>query len=86
MRPEVLHDSPTDTPLLSTASINAVAEARAALAALDASARQLPNPRLLRRPTLRQEAQSTPALEGAFAPLEAVLAADDRGGARLAAA
>ncbi len=50
---------------------------RAALAALDSSAAQLPNPRLLRRPTLRREAQSTSALEGTFAPLEQVLAADD---------
>jgi Fic family protein len=31
---------------------------------------------LLRRPTLRREAQSTSALEGTFAPLEQVLAAD----------
>jgi Fic family protein len=31
---------------------------------------------LLRRPTLRREAQSTSALEGTFAPLEDVLAAD----------
>lgn len=54
-----------------------MATARAALAALDSSARQLPNPGLLRRPTLRREAQSTSALEGTFAPLEDVLAADD---------
>lgn len=39
--------------------------------------RQLPNPRLLRRPTLRHEAQSTSALEGTYEPLERVLAADD---------
>ncbi|WP_280416088.1 Fic/DOC family N-terminal domain-containing protein [Nocardia carnea] len=49
---------------------------RGALAALDASARQLPNPALLRQPTLRQEAQSTSALEGTYAPLEEVLGVD----------
>lgn len=67
---------PDQTPLLSTRTNNAVASARAALAALDSSAAQLPNPGLLRRPTLRREAQSTSALEGTFAPLEEVLAAD----------
>lgn len=67
---------PTETPELSTATFNAVANARAALSALDASARQLPNPALLRQPTLRQEAQSTSALEGIYAPLEEVLGVD----------
>ncbi len=67
---------PTETPELSTPTFNAVANARAALAALDASARQLPNPALLRQPTLRQEAQSTSALEGTYAPLEEVLGVD----------
>ncbi|MEU6563118.1 Fic family protein [Nocardia nova] len=67
---------PHTTPTLSTATFNAVANARAALAALDASARQLPNPALLRQPTLRQEAQSTSALEGTYAPLEEVLGVD----------
>lgn len=73
----VPHPLPGETPRLSTATFNAVASARAALATLDASARQLPNPGLLRRPTLRREAQSTSALEGTYAPLEAVLAADE---------
>lgn len=72
--PEPLGDQ---TPALSAVTFNAVATARAALATLDSSARQLPNPSLLRRPTLRREAQSTSALEGTFAPLEAVLAADE---------
>ncbi|MBO0853768.1 MAG: Fic family protein [Nocardia sp.] len=67
---------PTETPVLSTATFNTVANARASLAALDASARQLPNPGLLRQPTLRQEAQSTSALEGTFGPLEQVLGVD----------
>ena len=67
---------PAATPQLSAVTFNAVATARAALAALDSYARQLPDPGLLRRPTLRREAQSTSALEGTFAPLEDVLAAD----------
>lgn len=68
---------PDETPAVSVPLFNAVAQARAALAALDASARRLPNPALLRRPTLRREAQSTSALEGTYAPLEEVLAADE---------
>jgi Fic family protein len=67
---------PVETPQLGVRTFNAVASARAALAALDSSARQLPNPGLLRRPALRREAQSTSALEGTYAPLEEVLAAD----------
>lgn len=72
----VPHPLPDETPALSVPTFNAVASARAALAGLDALARQLPNPGLLRRPTLRREAQSTSALEGTYAPLQAVLAAD----------
>ena len=62
---------------LSGRTFNAVASARAALAALDSSASRLPNPGLIRRPTLRREAQSTSALEGTYASLEEVLAADE---------
>lgn len=47
------------------------------MAALDNTARRLPNPTLLRLPTLRLEAQSTSALEGTYAPLAEVLIADD---------
>lgn len=36
----------------------------------------LPDPDMLRRPTMRREAQSTSALEGTFEPLETVLAQD----------
>lgn len=68
---------PGVTPLLEARTFNAVADARAALAALDARASQLPNPALLRQPTLRIEAQSTSALEGTYAPLETVLGADE---------
>jgi Fic family protein len=55
----------------------AVANARAALAALDSTASQLPNPQLLRIPALRLEAQSTSELEGTYAPLADVLTADE---------
>ena len=65
------------SPVLSPSTYLRVANARAALAALDSTARQLPNPRLLRRPSLRREAQSTSALEGTYEPLRAVLTADD---------
>lgn len=63
--------------MLSSATYLAVARARASLAALDATSKQLPNPTLLRLPTLRREAQSTSALEGTYAPLADVLTADE---------
>lgn len=66
-----------DMPDLTPPTYLAVSEARAALAALDATGRQLPNPTLLRMPTLRREAQSTSALEGTYAPLSEVFTADD---------
>ena len=59
----------SEMPDLTTATFLAVSDARAALAALDSTSRQLPNPQLLRLPTLRREAQSTSALEGTYAPL-----------------
>lgn len=68
---------PAATPVLTGRAYLAVADARASLAALDSTARQLPNPQLLRYPTLQREAQSTSALEGTYAPLEAVLTADE---------
>ena len=71
------HPLPAVEPSLSGATYRQVARARAALATLDSTARQLKNPSLLRRPVLRQEAQSTSALEGTYAPLAAVLAADE---------
>jgi Fic family protein len=76
----VPHQLPPESPALTAATFNAVARCRAALAALDTSASLLPNPSLLRRPTLRREAQSTSALEGTYAPLEDVLAADEEEG------
>lgn len=65
------------SPDLSPSTYRTVGNARAALAALDSTARRLPNPRLLRRPTLQAEAQSTSALEGTYAPLAQVLTADE---------
>lgn len=65
------------SPTLSPTTYLRVADARAALAALDSTASQLPNPTLLRSPTLRTEAQSTSALEGTYAPLPEVLVADE---------
>ena len=64
-------------PDLTASTYLAVSNARAALAALDATARQLPNPTLLRAAALRREAQSTSALEGTYAPLAQVLTADE---------
>lgn len=72
--PEPLRD---EMPDLSPATFLAVSDARAALAALDSTSRRLPNPTLLRLPTLRREAQSTSALEGTYAPLAEVLTADE---------
>lgn len=68
---------PFTAPDLKGRTYRAVADARAALAALDSTARHLPNPRLLRRSTLRLEAQSTSALEGTYEPIDRVLVADD---------
>ncbi|WP_366180607.1 Fic/DOC family N-terminal domain-containing protein [Actinomyces timonensis] len=68
---------PHAEPELGGATYRAVAAAGRALAALDATARRLPNPYLLRTPSLRREAQATSALEGTYAPLADVLTADD---------
>jgi len=61
---------------LSTETWTRVNAATAGLARLDGAARLIPSPALLRRPALRREAQSTSALEGTYAPLADVLAAD----------
>lgn len=66
-------------PGLSPQTWHAVNGANRALARLDQASRQIPRADLLRGPTLRREAQSTSALEGTFAPLEQVLAADRAG-------
>ena len=61
-------------PELSAATHRKVAQARAALATLDATSQRLPNPRLFRHSSLRLEAQSASALEGTYEPRELVLA------------
>jgi Fic family protein len=61
---------------LQTDTWTAVTDASAALARLDGAGRLIPSPGLLRRPTLRREAQSTSALEGTYAPFADILAAD----------
>lgn len=73
----VPHPLPATSPELSGATYRVVADARAALATLDSTARRLPNPRIFRRPALQAEAQSTSALEGTYAPLAEVLTADE---------
>lgn len=64
------------SPSLSTGTWNAVSRASLAIGRLQQGSVLVANPSLLRRPTLRREAQSTSALEGTYAPLEEVLAAD----------
>lgn len=73
----VPHPLSAAAPALSAATYRVVGNCRAALAALDSTARRLPNPRLFRRPALQAEAQSTSALEGTYAPLAEVLIADE---------
>lgn len=68
---------PSTMPTVSMDTFMRIAEARAALAALDSTGQQLERPELLRQPTLRREAQSTSALEGTYAPLSDVLTADE---------
>ncbi len=61
---------------LSPATWTVVARTEAELARLDQAARHIPEPALVRRSTLRREAQSTSALEGTFAAFEDVLASE----------
>jgi Fic family protein len=61
---------------LSPETVNVVLGATLALGRLDQAGVQLQNPAVLRRPTLRREAQSTSALEGTYAALADVLEAD----------
>ena len=70
---------------LTTETWTIVNRASAALARLDGAARLIPQPSLLRRASLRKEAQSTSALEGTYAPFADVLAADREHGAGISA-
>jgi Fic family protein len=62
--------------MLSQAAWTTVIEASAALGRLDGAANRLPNPYLLVRPALTQEALSSSALEGTYAAIEDVLGAE----------
>lgn len=75
-----------EIPTLSGATWTKVARANRALGALRQGSSLIPNPGILRAPTLRREAQSTSALEGTFAPLDDVLAAEAVGKADRSAA
>lgn len=68
-------DLPNDVVLASTTHA-AVAKAAARVARADEAIRRFPNPWLLVRPSIRQEAVSTSALEGTFAAFTDVLEAD----------
>jgi Fic family protein len=61
---------------LASATHTWIARAAASVARADQAVKQLPNPSLLVRPTIRREAVSTSALEGTFAAFTDVLEAD----------
>ncbi|MGO8957576.1 MAG: Fic family protein [Streptosporangiaceae bacterium] len=61
---------------LSETTHTLIAEAAAWVARADQAVRQLPNPALMVRPTIRREAVDTSALEGTFASFTDVVAAD----------
>lgn len=67
-----------EMPVLSGNTWRRVTDASRELGRLSQSAKLLANPGILARPTLRREAESTSALEGTFAPLEDIVAADAR--------
>lgn len=67
---------PSLTPELSGETWEVVTEASLALGRLDQAGHRVPNPGLLRRPSIRREAVSTSALEGTYAPFQEVLEAD----------
>ncbi|MGH2777498.1 MAG: Fic family protein [Actinomycetota bacterium] len=67
---------PLATPNLAPETWAVVSQAALALGRLDQAGRQIPNPGLLKRPSIRREAVSTSALEGTYAPFAEVLEAD----------
>jgi Fic family protein len=75
-----------EVPALSGHTWTTVSRANRSLGALEQGASLIPNPGILRQPTLRREAQSTSALEGTFAPLDDVLAAEAVGSGERSAA
>lgn len=62
--------------LLSAVTYELIDKATSAVARLDQAVNSLPNPKLLNRPAIRREAQSTSALEGTFVAFTDVLEAD----------
>jgi Fic family protein len=71
-----LPDPLPDQVTLTSATHAAIADVAGHVARADQAVTQLPNPRLLVRPAIRQEAVSTSALEGTFAAFADVLEAD----------
>lgn len=67
---------PSTLDTLTAEAYTAVIDASAAVARLDQAVSVLPNPRLLNRPAIRREAQSTSALEGTYVAFTDVLEAD----------
>jgi Fic family protein len=68
---------PLPTPaLMSAETYELIDRATSAVARLDQAVNTLPNPKLLNRPAIRREAQSTSALEGTFVAFTDVLEAD----------
>src|SRR5215468_7148207 len=74
--PAYLPDPLPDRVTLTSATHAAIADAAGHVARADQAVTQLPNPSLLVRPSIRQEAVSTSALEGTFAAFTDVLEAD----------
>jgi Fic family protein len=65
-----------DDVALSMATHKVAHQASMSLGRLDFAVKRLPTPKLLVRPALRREAQSTSALEGTYATLDELLTAD----------
>ncbi len=66
----------SDDLVFQTATHNKVARASILIGRLQEATRKLPNPAVLLQPSLRREAQSTSALEGTYAPLNAIFEGD----------
>ena len=58
---------------LKAATVKTIAEAERALGRLDGAVRRLPNPHLIARPALREEAISTSALEGTYTTIDSLM-------------
>ncbi len=65
-----------DELIFQTGTHNKVAKASILIGRLQEAVRKLPNPAILLQPSLRREAQSTSAIEGTYAPLNAIFQGD----------